>query len=133
MQRVPVLATLCSVTKKPRPHSGLTGIKEIALVTDSFQNQKQKPPNWLPHKAVQLTSGKLGMTRCTLPTGDLITGITCLCIVTPLPLPSQASPCIAIMEILSLSSSSFISKAETCQTCISYAEKQHQSVLSTNL
>lgn len=76
----------------------------------------------------------LGLTRCTLHLSDLIHRHSVFVHHhTPLPLPSQASPGIAIMEILSLSSSIFISKTETCQTCISFVEKQHQSGSSTNL
>lgn len=80
-------------------------------------NHKQKPPKWLLHKAAQLTQAKLGMTRCVPPHWP-----------NPQPLgvcASSHSPATSKPSItrywhhgnLSLSSSSFISKAETCQTC----------------
>lgn len=60
-----------AVPKNPqaslRSHSTTTGIREIALVTDSFQNQKQKPPSCLLHKAAELTQAKPGMTRSPYP------------------------------------------------------------------
>lgn len=80
-------------------------------------NHKQKPPKWLLHKAAQLTQAKLGMTRCVPPHWP-----------NPQPLgvcASSHSPATSKPSItrywhhgnLSLSSSNFISKAETCQTC----------------
>lgn len=116
-----------------RSHSSTTtGTREIALVTHSFLSQKQKPSSWLLHKAFSADTC-LGWQGAPYLSDLIHRHSAFVHHHTPLPLPSQALPGIAIMEILSLSSSIFISKTETCQTCISFVEKQHQSGLSTNL